>query len=166
VGKYSGLKGKLPAFEEEPSWQEKINEEKNRILGGAENVEHANTAALARKYDETRQEKDFIKQQLKAINLTEAALEQLLLDRMQTDGQKSITLVNGTAIHIKDEIMPSVQDRALMLAWVKETDQEAILTINPMTLKGLVGHLLDEGLDAPPGIKVFFKQGLLYYGSK
>jgi hypothetical protein len=164
VGKYSSLRGRLPEFQEETSYQAKVNEEKQRILGNAENPEDANVAALARQYAGQRKKKEDLEILIKAVNLAIAAYEQIIVDRMQTDGQQSLTLTGGATIYLQDDIYPAVEDRPASIKWAISTGQEAILSIHPMTLKGIAKECLEQGQDLPPGVKAYLRTSLRYRG--
>ena len=166
MGKYSSLRGKIPDFVPEANYQTKVNERKQELLGDVPNPEHANVAYLAYLYSSQRDKKSELEDQVKDINMTLAALEQVIGEKMQTDQQQSLTLTGGASLYLQDDIYPATEDRNAVIQWVKDTNQEQLLSITPQTLKGLVRTLLEEGKDVMPGVKVFLKTGLRFRGAR
>jgi hypothetical protein len=119
-------------------------------------------AALVRLYEEACDEYDRIKAREKRNNLEIAALEQLLSDSMTSlgidDGFKS----EGYTYFKQSAPYPKVADKARLRAWLKETDQEELLSLNPQTLKGMVSEALGPtgSRVIPAGVEVFVKESI------
>jgi hypothetical protein len=165
MGKYTHLRGKLPTLPQDESYQSRVTEERQRVLGTADST-GANTAYLTRLYADARGRKATIEEELSRVNLTLEALEQMIVERLQEDQQTSLKLADGASIYLTDDIRPSVKDRDGVVAWLKSTGQEALLSVNPQTLKGLVRNLLENGQDLMPGVEVFLKTGIKFSGPK
>jgi len=163
MGKYTHLRGALPTLPQDETYQARVTEERQKILG-TNSVEGANTAYLTRLYADARARKEKIRDEESAVNLTIEALEQMIVERLQEDGQTGLKLADGASVYMVDDIRPSIKDRGLAVQWVKDTGQEALLTIMPQTLKGMVRNLLENGQELMPGVEVFLKTGLKFSG--
>lgn len=166
MGKYSGLKGKLPAFEPDKKWQDKINDVKKQIIGEVDDVTFANPNWLARRYVNLRLEKQELSEQLSELNTQIEALVQMLTERFDTDGTSTLKLSDGVSLSLKDEPYPVVKDSYALRGWIESTGQTAMLTLPTQTLKGFVKMALEQGSELPPGVEVFLKTGLSCRGLK
>lgn len=144
------LKGKrLPALPVEPEWRDKVNEEKLEY-------EDLKLDVLVRELNNFRDRKSAHEDKIDKLNVTIEALNQLVLDRMEEQNLDSVT-VHGTVFYQHIEPYASMQDRALLFAYIKKTKQVSLLTVQWQTLNALVKELLIDGKPAPPGVKVFLK---------
>lgn len=157
ASKYASLKTKLPAFEEESSYQQKIDEEKKLILAYAENAEDVNVAFLAARLEQAKQNKDEIEERLYGVNVQIEALSQLLITAMDNQSLEKVSLSSGATVYLNYAPYPSVEDREKLFAWIKKQRMVKLLTVNHQTLKGLVNELLANGKSVPPGVNVFLK---------
>jgi len=160
MGKYSGLRGKVPAFVEESSYQEKINAEKQKILG-VTTGEGANVNRLAAFFASNKAAKDALEKQVSEINLRLEALSQLLCDALEEQSMEKVTLSSGATGYIQDTPYPTVKDRVALYEWgEKEFGKKAwreMLTMNYNTLKAITSERLIGGKPAPNGVEVFLK---------
>jgi hypothetical protein len=166
VGKYSALKDKLPAFVPEEAWQAKVEDMKYKILDGADNPEDANLAALKAKFVDLKLQKQSLEDEIKDLNISIEALNQLITVRMEASGQQNVKFEDGITLYIKDEPLPQVVDRFAFNQWITDTNQQALFSVNAKTMSGLVKGLLLEGKPQPPGVEVSMKTSIAILGLK
>lgn len=166
-GKWSKFRGKIEAFQLDPSYQQRIDAWKQEFLG-TKDATHANAAMLAKEFAIREKKKDVLEEKVKALNVEIEALSQLFVETMTGDAQEKVGLASGATVYLHDGIYPSTEDKAKLMAWIKKTGQEDILTLNAQTLKGMVGALYQQGQPLMPGVKVFLKTQarLLWPGKK
>jgi hypothetical protein len=114
VGKWSNLKGKLPAHPgESPEWMDRVRAEKDRIL--REEVENPNSATaigqLTELYNEARKAKDDFEDQIKTLNITIEALQQLIVTKLEESGS-DIWRGNGYSFSEKPEPYASIENKS------------------------------------------------------
>jgi len=176
MGIWSGLKGQVPLAEVDPDWQSRVNIAKTRSRVEATedgSVAYAEPAFMdlsktdkARKYCELRDEKDELEAKVKALNVDLEALSQLMISEMEAEGSNSFRLATGESLSIKDEPYCSVENKDTFLTWVKESNLSDLLTVHYMTLSSMTKDRLKQGLNPPPGIKVFLKQSITRYRAR
>ena len=161
MGKYTKLRGVVPAFVEESSYQEKVNAEKQEILGVTEGGEGANVNRLAAFFASNKAAKDALEEQVSVINVRLEALSQLLCESLEEQSMEKVTLSSGATGYIQDTPYPSVKDRVALYEWgEKEFGKKAwreMLTMNYNTLKAITSERLVGGKPAPAGVEVFLK---------
>jgi hypothetical protein len=157
MGKYSSLRGRLPAFAEEESYQQKVEQEKIRLLGGAPNGESANVNRLASFLGIEKAAKDKLEEEISEHNLRIEALSQLLVSAMEDQSVQKIELSSGALVYLQDTPYPVVKDREALMVWIKKQRMVNLLTVHYQTLKGLVNEMLVSGKPCPPGVEVFLK---------
>ncbi len=145
-----GKRLNLPAFQEESTWQEKIDEEKQSYVG-------LDTAELARTFARARNLKKEYEEQVKGCVLQMEALSQLLIQDLEDQDIRSITLSTGETVYLQAEPYPATTDRGLLRGWIMDTGQVEVLTVNYQTLVGITKERLLNGLEPPPGVEVFLK---------
>jgi hypothetical protein len=153
VGKWSHLKNDLERAPVDRSWQEKVNEFKADIP--------RDRASLTAAYNAVRDLKEDVEDFLKSLNTEEAAIVQLLVDDLETDGLTQIRTGDGTSFSLKDDVYTSVEDRAAFMAWIKENGLEDILSVHYQTMNGMVKERFENAQPLPPGLKAFYKTGIL-----
>lgn len=156
-GKYSKLRGKLPAFVEESTYQDKINDEKQLILAGAESAEGANVNRLAILFSDAKKIKDQCEEQIAGLNVRIEALSQLLCDALEDQSLEKVTLSSGATGYIQDTPYPVVKDKEAVMAWIKKNKMQSLLGVNYQTLKGITNERLVEGKPLIPGTEVYLK---------
>jgi hypothetical protein len=156
VGKWTAFRSKLPKLELEPSYLEKVNASKLRLLG-ATSGEDANVNRLASLYAERKWRKDDLEAEISAINTDLEALSQLLVDRFEAEQQQSVQLNNGATVYLKDTVYPTVTNKEELMAWIKKNKMEAVLSVHHKTLQGITSERLQDGKAAPPGVSCFLK---------
>jgi hypothetical protein len=143
MGKYSSLRGKLPAFVEKPEYQQRVDEAKQELLGTLEG-ENANVNRLAALFAEYEAKKAALyatygKKSEKVtdveyeLNIYRKALSQLLQDAMENENMNFTVLDSGLKVKLDDLVIPVVKDKSLAVEWALENMPE-LLTI---TFKGL-----------------------------
>jgi len=157
AGKYSKLRGIIPTFVEEESYQSRVNEEKLKIVGDASNVEAANVTRLASLFAASKQIKDSLEEKISFINLQLEALSQLLVEALEDQEIQKVELSSGALVFLQDTPYPQVKDKELVLAWIKKNRMTQLLGVNYQTLKGLTNELLVAGKKLPDGVEVFLK---------
>lgn len=174
AGKYTNLRGTLPAFEEAPEYQTRIDAEKKRILGGADDSAGANVPRIAALFIETRKEVKEIEECpgrdcaerldqiddvwcLFCLNVRKTALSQILADELRGGEEEQVKLSSGATVYLKDSPMPKVDDKDKLMTWIDEHDMAALLSLNHMTLKGLCTERLQAGEEVPAGVSVQMK---------
>jgi hypothetical protein len=140
----------LPAFTEEPSYQEKINETKSQFIG-------LETSELAKHFNIGKQQKKELEEQISDINVGLAALSQLLVENLKGQDLQKVTLAAGGTVYLSVEVYPSTADKNTVREWAVEQGMSEILTVNYRTLQGIVKERLEDGLEPPPGVEVYLK---------
>jgi hypothetical protein len=156
-GKYTKLRGKLPAFVEETAYQDKVNDEKSLILADAENPGEANVNWLAALFAQCRKVKDNLEEEISECNVKLEALSQLLVNALEDQSMEKITLSSGATGFIQDTPYPIVRDKEKVMAWIKKNKMTSLLGVNYQTLKGVTNERLVAGQPPPDGVEVFLK---------
>lgn len=164
MGKWTNYRNKLPKLQPEKEYQEKVNDEKNKVLGLAtgqkanrRDAEHANVAFLGKKLAAARRKKDALEDKMYDINLTIEAIGQLLVDRLDGEEQESVDLRGGLTVGLKDDIYPMVKDRQKVFQYIKKTRQLELLSVHFKTLQSLTKADIEAGRPTMPGVEVFIK---------
>jgi phage host-nuclease inhibitor protein Gam len=157
MGKCSALKSKLPAFVEEESYQQKVDDAKQFILAGAENAEAANVNRLAALFSERKRAKEALEESISELNVEIEALSQMLCEALEDQDMQKVTLSSGALVYLQDTPYPQVKDKEALIAWIKKHKMNSLLGVNYQTLKGLTNELLVGGKPAPDGVEVFLK---------
>lgn len=155
---------KFPVFQEDSDYQAKINAVKDGLRDRVAQHEgfgssHAQLVAL---YEDACDEYDRIKELERANNLELAALEQMLADNMVALGIEDGFKSEGFTYYKQSAPYPKVADKAALRRWLKETDQEDLLSLNPQTLKGMVSEALGPNGSRviPDGVEVYVKESI------
>lgn len=155
MGKYDSIiaRLRLARLGEEPKYQEKINVVKNELR---ENLgANLQASILAGMYEEVRDEKEKIQEQLSDVNLRIAALEQLIDERYEAEDITNVKRSNGSSINIQREPYAQVVDRDEVRIWAVATGLERSLMLPWQTLNSHVKELLQLGEPLPPGVKLY-----------
>ena len=166
-GKYSHLKDSLTRFAGEPEYQDRVNSKKDEIKEQLKSDgQIVSAASLGLILVRARQEKERLEDLVKAQNLIIEAMQQELVDLLESQDFTSLKLSNGVSISIKDDVYCSVKDRAAFNKWVRDEGLEDLFTVNYQTMSSMVKNFLIEGKDVPPGIEPYFKQSIMLRGGK
>ena len=184
MGKWSGLKGAVPAAPVDSDFQARVNAaksetryrtpngeftqaellERNIVLTDVEVEEFAfdqlSPQDLAVRFCKLRDEKDRLEAEEKKINLQLEAIQQLMIPKMEQSGMDLFRLTSGDSLSIKDEPYVSIADKSQFIGWIRSSGQEDLLTVHYMTMSAMTKERLQNGQDIPPGLKVFLKQSL------
>lgn len=184
MGKWSNLKDKFAKFVQEPEYQQKVSVEKAVLTARgftpqawADNIEVLR-AVLDSMVDNTdqsldpvtvpdraawfkamvvaKQIKDLAEDIEKVVNLRLEALDQILVDNLEGEDESKIVNSLGT-FSLVDSPYPKVADKPAFLGWVRETDQEEILSVNYQTMAAIVKAKIEKGEELPAGVEVFIK---------
>lgn len=150
MGKWAPFKNKLDKFQQEPEWQEKVNEAKKAYIG-------LDASELARTFSIERNAKRDLEAQVKLHNCELEALSQLLVETLEGSSLQKIQLSTGEVCFIQDEPFASVTDRELMLSWLRKKKLQRLLSVNIKTLNAFIKELLVEGKPIPPGTAVYLR---------
>src|SRR5215472_2315619 len=99
--KYAKLRGNLrPFVDEDSAWQEKVEKEKENILGGVSEVSDANVVKLAVEYCKERNKKDALDDKLAAVKIRIEAYAQIIAEILQDQEMESIALSTGDSVSL------------------------------------------------------------------
>lgn len=153
MGKYDALKGKLPQFQQESSFQAKVDEMKAQFVGLA-------ATDLVREYKLARQQKQDHEEQIADLNVGLEAISQLLVDQMEAGGLMKFSLASGETCFQQTEPYSSIQDQQALLAWIKKQRLQSLLTLQWQTMNALNKERLIAGKPPLPGTQVFLKTSI------
>lgn len=156
MGKYSKLRGVVPAFEEDSSYQARVNDAKQLLLS-AENLEAANVNRLAALFAARKAMKDAHEETISELNVEIEALSQLLCDALEDQSIQKVELASGAILFLQDTPYPKVVDREAVLEWIKKEKMQGLLTIHYQTLKAMTSERLVAGKPCIPGTEVYLK---------
>jgi len=167
AGKYSALKGSITKFSVELEYQEKVNAKKEEVKGELSAKGLSPTASnLGLILVQARQQKDALEDLVKAQNLVIEAMNQELVDLLESLDFTSLKLGSGVSISIKDDVYCSVRDKHAFHAWIREQGLEDLFSVHYQTMSSMVKEALLEGKETPPGVDPYFKQSIMVRGGK
>jgi hypothetical protein len=153
MGKYDTLKTKLPKFEQEPTFQAKVDEIKSQYQA-------LDAPELARIYSlERRRKKDF-EEQIADLDVGLEAISQLLVDQMEAGGLMKFSLASGECCFQQTEPYSSMQDQQALMTWIKKQRLQSLLTLQWQTMNALNKERLVAGKPPLPGTAVFLKTSI------
>jgi len=159
--KYAKLRGNIKPFvEDDAAWQEKVEKEKEKILGGVSDASNANVTKLSADYCKTRDKKDDLDDKLSAVNITIEAYAQIISEILQDQELESIALSNGDSVGLSDDIIPRVTDKRKLYEYLGKIygkDLIYMLTLNHGTLKTMTKTQLEQAKPYLPGTDVFLR---------
>lgn len=166
-GKFSGLKDQLTHFSAEPEYQSRVNMKKQEIKTYLQSKDYPLSAtSFGRILVSARLEKARLEDLVKEQNLIIEAMNQELVDQMESNEMINIKLADGVSLGIKDDVYCSVDDKEQFHAWIKANGLEDLFSVHYQTMSAMVKARLVEGEDIPPGIKPYFKQSIIVRGIK
>jgi hypothetical protein len=155
MGKYSQLKGKIAQFTQPDDWQQKIDKLKKELALGKKK-----TVELTGIFDVARQKKEALQEQISEVNTELEAVQQVLLAQLEEQDITSLKDTAGNTFFVKDDPYCSIEDRGLFNAWVKETGQEDLFSVNYQTVSAITKDALVNAKALPPGVRVFMKSSI------
>lgn len=166
AGKYQKLRGKVPRFQEDSTYQEKINKWKQEFLDrkkiAGEEVDLQ--LLLCDLHGWKKQKKEIEKGLLYNANLAIIALNQMATEHMESAGFQKIELAIGGIGYLGDGVYPSIKDKGKFMEWVKKKKLTSMLTFPWQSLKGLVGERLAASEPLPSGVEAFLKTEVKFRG--
>lgn len=149
MGKWQNLRGTVEKFQQEPGWQAEIDLAKQAYAfkSKLELCGELNDEDLAKKR---------LEEELHQVNTRREALNQLILERLEADGDQKISNAFGV-FYISDAPYSQVKDKQAYISWIKEQGLEALLSVPYQTTNAQVKAVLEEGKQLPPGVEVFIK---------
>lgn len=166
-GKYSHLKGQLTKFTNELDYQDRVNDEKNKIREFLSSRGRSCSAAnFGEVLIESRREKDRLEELEKEQNLRIEALNQILVELLEGEDYTSLKMTNGVSLTIKDDVYANVENKEIFYNWIEEQGLDDLFSVNYQTMASMVKTKLIDGLPIPPGIKTYFKQSITVRGAK
>jgi hypothetical protein len=161
MGRYSKFKDDLTKFSEESTYQDKVNSKKNELLSllTKEKLNHS-PSNLGNLIIAAKLEKKKLQALEKEQNLVIEAINQILVERLESEDLAKVSLSNGVTLSIKDDVYCTVRDKPAFYEWIKSTGQEDLFTVNFQTMSSMTKSMLVEGKEIPPGIKTYFKQSI------
>lgn len=164
MGKYDALKGKLPMFQQEPSFQRKVEEMRNRYQ--AQHGDLLTSSELARIFNSVRQIKKKLEEEISTVNIELEVLSQLLVENFEASGLSKIQLTTGETCYTQTEPYSSVSDQQALLAFIKKQKMQNLLTLQWQTMNSLNKERLTAGKSPLPGTEVFLKTAVRLRGGK
>lgn len=162
ASKWAALKSKVPEFVEERSYQQKVDEAKQLLLGTLSGKD-ANIERLAAMFQQRRKLKAKHEEEIYGLNVEINALSQLLIEAYEDEGIENSTLTSGGTGYIGYTPWVRINDERAFYAWLHKQGMDELRKINAQTLKGMVSEKVLEDLSAgrepklPPGTE--FKLG-------
>lgn len=159
-GKYAGVIDTLPRLlATEASYQDKVNIVKAEIIRKVrENTGMPPSGSfLAARYDEQREVKDKIEDELSAVNLELEAYSQLIVDQFEAEGVSNVRLDTGPMIGVQMEPYAQVENRDTCREWAISNGLERSLMLPWQTLNSISKEKLLKGEPPPDGVKIYAK---------
>lgn len=103
ASKWAKLKGKLEPFIEEPSYQEKVDEEKSQFIA-------LSPVELARQFKMAKDQKDEHEAMISDINVRLKALSQLIVSALEGAGMEALELPSGMKVGLEEKVYIGVLD--------------------------------------------------------
>jgi hypothetical protein len=153
--KYAKLRDKLPAFEQESSYQDRVNAWTLENVG--ENPYDANVSELAKRMAGLKRSKEIAEEQIYGINVALEALSQLIVKIMQSEDIEKVALSDGSSCYLSYEVYPQVKDKIALLGWVKSKKMSEMLSLPWQTLRGLCNESSLNGSPLPSGVESYLK---------
>lgn len=169
--KWSVLKGKVEAFQLNPSFQEKVNEAKKAYIG-------LESAELARQLAIEDRAKEICEEVISMRNVEIEAISQLFVEAMEGSSVEKITLDSGMSCSVDVTPYIGVADtpeaREAYDRWVHSKNIKPLLTLNAKTRDVFVKEelMLNFSQGKPIAkpiaawVKVFLKTRAKLYGRK
>ena len=158
AGKYDDVNPRLPRFQQEPRYQDKVQDAKADVLARIGNT--PSSPELVRAFVERRNHVDSLKEQLSAANLELEAISQLITDQFDDEGVYSMK-VQGATVRLQIEPYASVKDRDAFWRWCIANGLEESMTLPWQTTNSITKERLLDGKSEPDGVEAFQKTKLV-----
>lgn len=165
MGKWSFLKND-PRFKtvdtDNPDYQAKVLARRDELLRELADIPKSDLhRAAVLRYNEAKEDKDRLEEQVSLTNLEIAAIEALILERMEAMGLDNFRSDGYTYTDYVEPTAKAVDKRALV-AWVKKNDMEEMLSLHSQTLNALVKEQLGPGggNKIPDGVELGMRRQL------
>lgn len=164
AGKYDAVLPNLRKFQEESTYQQKIDEVKRTIPA-------KNAIELADLYIQARRLKDALTEQTYLVQLKLTALEQLLDDSQERQAagwgdygvkENALRLASGATIRVHREPYGTVKDKEAFRLWCISNGYERQLQLWPSTMNAIVKERLLAGEAEPDGCESWSKLKVVY----
>lgn len=149
-----------------PAYPVEVEGDLNLITADTTRVRDLNNTQLKGLYVQVRQAIDELDAKISVLNVQKNALTYLFTERFEEDDVTSMKFDDGVMLSEAPEPYPNVKDRATLVAWIKSTGQEDLLTLNFQTLASMCKQLLLDGKPIPPGVDIYMKSKLSARGIK
>jgi hypothetical protein len=158
-GKWAHLVGTLPKLvQEEPSRQEQIEFLKGEIITECREEQGGllpTAAYLVDKYLSVRGAREDLEQQVKDLELEEAALKQMLEAQYEAEGVSNIKLRDGSSLGMHPEPHAVVVDKDKNREWATKNGLERHLALPWSTVNKELKEALERGENPPDGVEAF-----------
>lgn len=155
---WEGFKGKIPQWEGEGDWMERVRRRKEEFLLGSENTEKLETNVdIGRFMVGLSARKEEISDEEKEINLNLEALQQILSERFENEGMQSMRLTSGHLLYLQDEPYAKVDDKDKTNQWFVEQDMDVMRQVPWTSLNALVKERMKNLQPLPDGVSVYMK---------
>lgn len=151
ASKWASLKTQYPALPADPTHAE-------ALAVAAEAWAGKPLADVAEAYNEAREIKESLEEDLSKQNVTVEALLRVLTDALEAAGLTSIR-TDRYSFSTSPEPYPSVIDRPALRAW-SQVHMPDSLALPWQTLASVTKAALESGEAIPPGVEVFIKTKL------
>lgn len=152
MGKWQNLRGTVEKFQQEPGWQQEIDQQKAKYVGQSK-------LQLCGELNDEDLAKKRLEEELHQVNTRREALNQLILERLEADGDQKINNAFGT-FYIADEPYSKVADKQAYLKWIGEQGLDSLLSVPYQTTNAQVKARLEAGQQLPPGVEVYVKSSI------
>lgn len=153
MGKWRGIESKLPAFEQNPTYQAKVDAAKEHYRKNNLDLRQmAESMASCQGYKEAQENA------ISLVNIEIEALSQMLVDEMRAQGLEKLGLANGLTLSVEIQPYSSTENKDQMMNYFRRNKiLRTLLTVNFQTLSALNKDRLAEGKPPIPGTKIFAK---------
>ena len=157
MGKYDSLKGKLPEFEQESSFQQKVSERKAPI-------QTLDAPNLARMFSLARQTKKKLEAEISIQNIELEALSQLLVENFEASGLANLKLATGELCYPQTEPYSLLKNEEEENLFLKKNKMEKLKKLPWQTRNAINKERLVAGKPPMPGSEVFLKTSMRLRG--
>lgn len=150
MGKWAAQEGSLPAFEQEPEYQIRVQVVKDLLV-------EIEPPILVQKFAEARAQKQELEAQIKDLNVSLEAYSQLLCEKLDAQGLQKIQLDGGITCYTQVEPYSSVSDRAALVDFFRKKRLFNLLSVAWQTINSMNKERLQDGEPPLPGTSVYLK---------
>lgn len=153
MGKWRGIETKLPAFEQNPTYQAKVDAAKEHYRKNNLDLRQmAESMASCQGYKEAQEDA------ISLVNIEIEALSQMLVDEMRAQGLEKLGLANGSTLSVEIQPYSSTENKEQMMNYFRRHKQlRQVMTVNWQTINAMNKDRLTEGKPAIPGTKTWAK---------